>query len=273
MTPWELLRRACRAPDEVVIVAPYMKADALQGLLDVIPVTATLTCVTRWTPRDLALGASDIECRALVLGRGGAFLLHPRLHAKYYRCGRHVLIGSANLTASAMGYRASPNVEILCAPGPDFEAVAFEDALMTASMPVSDAEFDHWAAIPRLPLPLTFPEPLSAQENWQPQARDPEHVWFAYMGQLDRIASADERALVQRDLQQLALPTGLSRARFDDWVSACLLASRVVADVRVREPVGDTLAWDELSEAWSVGKQDVARIRETVMYWVRTFLG
>ena len=44
------------------------------------------------------------------------------LHAKYYRCDGHVLIGSANLTESGMGLGASPNFEILALADRSFDA-------------------------------------------------------------------------------------------------------------------------------------------------------
>ena len=54
----------------------------------------------------------------MVVERGGSFKLHARLHAKYYRFDDRVLVGSANMTASGLGYRHRGNLEILCEPGP-----------------------------------------------------------------------------------------------------------------------------------------------------------
>ena len=69
-------------------------------------------CFTRWTPLDIQVGASDIACRTLIKNRGGSFRLHNQLHAKYYRVDDYVLIGSANLTQSGLGFSNSPNLEI-----------------------------------------------------------------------------------------------------------------------------------------------------------------
>lgn len=272
MTPWDALTDACREANEAVIAAPYIKADALKRLLEQLRPDATLTCVTRWTARDMLFGASDAACRTLVLDRGGAFRLHPRLHAKYYRCGQRVLVGSANLTAQGMGYVASANLEVLCDPAPSFDAAAFERGLLAESSPVRDVEFEQWAAIVRIPPPpgpaVKAPDPF----GWRPATRDPEHVWLAYNRHLSRIPSADEQRLAQADLDQLAPPSGLERPAFDNWVSAQLLGSSIVDDVRRTEGMERDEAWERLAEKWGCDLGEANRIRETVMNWTTRFL-
>lgn len=83
--PWELLEMHCRGQDQMVIAAPYIKEKALGRLLDLVPNASSITCVTRWSPKDVLAGASDIVCRRVITERGGTFRLHNRLHAKYYR--------------------------------------------------------------------------------------------------------------------------------------------------------------------------------------------
>lgn len=272
MTPWDALTDACREADEAVIAAPYIKADTLERLLNLLPTDVALTCVTRWTPRDMLFGASDVECRTLVLDRGGAFRLHPHLHAKYYRCGQRVLVGSANLTAQGMGYARSANLEILCEPVPAFDAMSFERELLGGSRPVSDAEFARWQTIARLPPPpgpaAKAPEPI----DWRPVTRDPEHVWLAYREHWDRIPSGDEQRLARDDLAQLGLPPGLAREKFDAWVNAHLQASSTVDEVLRTIGLDDAAAWERLAEAWGRDKSEANRIRATVMNWTTRFL-
>ena len=273
MTPWDALTDACHEADEAVIAAPYIKADALERLLALLPADAALTCVTRWTPRDMLFGASDVACRALALGRGGEFRLHPRLHAKYYRCGQRVLVGSANLTTQGMGYARSANLEILCEPAPAFDAVAFERELLNDSRPISDAEFARWETIARLPPPpgpaVKAPEPI----GWRPVTRDPEHVWLAYREHWDRIPSGDERRLAREDLAQLGLPQGLSREQFDAWVNAHLQASSTVDEVLRMIELDDAEAWERLAVIWDTNKGEASRRRETIHIWTTKFLG
>ena len=48
------------AKKRVLIVAPFMRSEALSRLLDSIPVGTETTVVTRWRPTDLLAGASDL---------------------------------------------------------------------------------------------------------------------------------------------------------------------------------------------------------------------
>ena len=84
-TPWQLLETHCGGARKLVIAAPYIKKQALLRLLAVVSNVASITCVTRWSPNDIVVGASDLACRGLITERGGKFKLHSSLHAKYYR--------------------------------------------------------------------------------------------------------------------------------------------------------------------------------------------
>ena len=46
---------------DVAIIAPFIKVEALTSLLEVVPSTSHLRCVTRWLPREVADGVSDPE--------------------------------------------------------------------------------------------------------------------------------------------------------------------------------------------------------------------
>ena len=106
-SPWERIVALARGATEAVIVAPYIKEHSLLRLLEQLPHLERLTCVTRWLAGDIAVGVSDTAVRDLVRSFGGAFRLHPGLHAKYYRFDDAVLVGSANLTDAAWASGAS----------------------------------------------------------------------------------------------------------------------------------------------------------------------
>ncbi len=114
--PWDLVEVNAVDSEDVFVAAPYIKQDTLGRLLDLVNPDAKLICVSRWRRREIASGISDRECRELVVARGGEFRLHQSLHAKYYRFGKVVLTGSANLTGAGMGYSPWPNLETLCPP-------------------------------------------------------------------------------------------------------------------------------------------------------------
>ena len=273
-SPWEVLRGICYEANEVVIAAPYIKIDALQRVLALVPYTASITCVTRWSTNDIRSGASDVECRPFVVERGGAFRLHPSLHAKYYRCDTQVLVGSANLTARGMRYSGSGNLEILCEPSEAFDATAFEARLLAESREISGAEFDDWATFQAI-LAEVSPDSSAIVEDsisqWQPATRDPEHVWLLYRELPQHIASDDELRLAQVDLEHLRVPRGLEREQFEAWVRTHLHASAFAVAVLGREDVEDNVIWQHIADTWGISIGESARRIETVRNWYATF--
>ena len=272
-TPWDSLLEVCVGAHDVVLAAPYVKAGALGKLLSEI--NGRVQIVTRWTPLDIASGVSDIACRPIAMAHGGEFYLHPSLHAKYYRFDEVVLVGSANLTATALGYSDSSNLEILCLPGSDFDAPAFEYQLFQESHEVTDQEFSHWLTLDTAELP-----PFSQREslpdvhlgNWRPSTRDPNHLWQVYSKRPEEIASPDERRMAEQDLAALSIPPGLSYAQFHTWIVSCVLASPFVDSVFRLPDEQDQAAWYRLAQAWGIPPQTAARDRETAQIWRTHFL-
>jgi len=96
--PGEKLSRLCSSANkEVILVAPFIKADAIKRLLGSIPdCVSKIKCATRWHPREIAAGVSDLEVFDILSSSPRAELfLNPLLHAKYYRIDDVYLIGSA----------------------------------------------------------------------------------------------------------------------------------------------------------------------------------
>ena len=279
--PWDAIRKRCGAASGVLIAAPYIKAATLRLLLDALSPSASLECVTRWTPLDVRMGTSDIECREVVLSRGGSFRLHNSLHAKYYRFDGYVLVGSANLTASGLSYPHKGNFEILCEPASSFDGVAFERELRAAAREVSDEEYQAWSELPvdlRLP-PELMPTVTGYQarevglDNWMPQTRNPEYLWDFYTSRLAEIVLEEQRELAQSDLRTLQVPLELSQGAFDAWVRAALMSSPFVDTVRHTTGYDEQDAWDFLSERWQIPLSVAARSLETANNWLRHFEG
>ncbi len=268
--PGDMLISLCSDAQHLIIAAPYVKADALAKVLMDVGSAASLTCVTRWNPHDLAVGASDTECRTLVIERGGSFRLHPSLHAKYYRIDNVVLIGSANLTSAAMGWSPHPNLEILCRAGGNFDACAFQQELMRSSREIGDDEFSRWESVTELNAEVehsvTDARPLL--DTWRPATRDPRHLELVYRGREDRIASSDEQRAAWRDIQTLLIPPDLTDAQVRAWVSVCLLAApftNTVIQLRDLEASG---AARLLAETYGLGLTEARRDMETVQNWI-----
>ena len=271
VSPGDILTRNCSSSQTLVIAAPYIKADALRRVLASTNAEALLICVTRWIPHDLAVGASDVECRELVVAFGGSFRLHPSLHAKFYRLDDVVLIGSANLTLSALGWSDGPNLEILCQAGGDFDFRAFEQALLDESREVTDAEFMRWQAISRIKSNLgrLLTEGQQRLSAWRPRTRDPIHLELSYHGRDHEIASLDEQAAARLDLQALAVPPGLTDEEIRLWSTSCLLAAPFTNSVLRLSLAADAAASHQsLARSYGLSVTEARRSMETVQNWL-----
>ncbi len=270
-SPGDLLTRLCSSAASLFIAAPYIKAQALSKVLAALHVDASLICVTRWIPHDLATGASDTECRKLVNDFGGSFLLHPTLHAKYYRIDDTILVGSANLTSSAMGWAPQPNLEILCQAGDDFDSLAFQQELLAHAREIGDDEFLRWEAIPKMLAPID--KAVLAQQprldTWRPKTRYPIHLELSYGGREHDIASDDEQQAARMDLEALMMPSSLSNEGVRAWATTCLLATPFANTVIQLNRTSDvTVAQRALAGTFGLSMTEARRDMETVQNWL-----
>ena len=270
-SPGDLVTRLCSNAQNLVIAAPYIKADALSRVLATVNAEASLICVTRWNPHDLTVGASDAECRNLVTDFGGSFQLNPSLHAKYYRIDDVILIGSANLTSSALGWSDQPNLEILCQAGDDFDPGAFQQELLGDAREISDDEFLRWEAIVKIAnskvVAIAGGQPRL--DTWRPTTRDPIHLELSYQGKEDQIASFDEQYAARRDLRSLAMPSSLSDEEVRIWATACLLAAPFTnAVIRLSHTTDVAGSYQLLARAYGLNMTEARRDMETVQNWL-----
>ena len=269
-----MLSSVCSGAEHLIIASPYIKADALTKVLADVSPAASLICITRWNLHDFAAGVSDTECRTIVTERGGSFRLHPSLHAKYYRIEDVILVGSANLTSSAMGWSPHSNLEILCRPGDDFDAETFQQSLFEGAREIGDEEFAHWESIAKIGAQetrkVTGVEPRL--DAWRPKTRDFRHLELAYQGRKDEIASFDEQRAAQRDIQALLIPPDLTDEQVRIWASTCLLAVPFTNDViRLHGMETPSLA-RSLAKTYNLRIAEARRDMETVQSWLASLM-
>ena len=271
--PGDLLSSVCSRAQHLIIAAPYIKVDALVRVLSDVTREVSLVCITRWNPHDLVTGASDVECRTIVVEQGGSFRLHPSLHAKYYRADNMVLIGSANVTSSALGWTPQANLEILCRPENDFDADAFQYSLFEGSREIDDEEFGSWKSIANMTLQgrrRLVDEPPRL-DTWRPATRDPKHLEFAYQGKYDEIASFDEQRAARRDIQTLRIPLSLTSTQVRIWISGCLLAASFTNTILRLNNMRTSDASRSLAAIYDLSVTDARRDMETVQNWLSFF--
>ena len=278
-TPWDTIQKHCGVASSALIVAPYIKAAALRLVFDALSPDASIECVTRWTPLDIMMGTSDIECWEITISRGGSFRLHNSLHAKYYRFDDYALVGSANLTASGLSYPRRGNFEILCEPAPSFDRNTFERELRATSREVSDEEYQAWSELPtdlrlpieKMPVIADYQTREPTLDTWMPQTRTPEYLWQFYSDRIFEIVVEEQRELAQSDLWTLQVPPGLSHEAFNAWIRTALMSSPFIDTVRQTEGYDEQDAWDFLVERWQISLSTAARSLGTANNWLRHF--
>lgn len=296
MLPGDQLMRLCEgARDEAVLVAPFIKAGVLARLLALLGDGVALRCFTRWRPDEILAGVSDLAVWPLMRDRPGTTLwLRPDLHAKYYRGDDLCLVGSANLTATALGWSPRPNLELLVRWRPGaLELAGFEAALAAGSVQVDDTVHgavgdavrqiaEHSSNPPGLPGSIGDDAATQCLDGrgigsgtWVPTLRTPESLFTAYAGRGDRLSAA-ARDTALADLCALAIPPGLSRRTFEAYVGALLLQMPIVGRVDTLVATPQRFgAVRRLLRTLPCAEQagfDAGEAWQTLMRWLRHFL-
>ena len=244
-----------KAEDEVAVIAPFIKVDALRSLIEVIPAQAHLRCVSRWLPREIAAGVSDPEILALLETRGNFSLsLVDRLHAKLYIAGDRCLAGSANVTLAGLGERGDDsNIEVLVEttidePGiaASLEAIAQHERVATRSMARAARRLAE-----SVTTSATSPGALDA--HWFPGSRRPEQAYRFYARPPNGFLGVADQVLLA-DLARSNLPPGLEEGEFRDAIRSLLKAI-------------------PLAEALLVASEDTTLTRADASSWLEPISG
>ena len=235
----QLLELCGSAQSEVILVAPFVKVSALNRILEVIPENVPVTCVARWRPEEIAAGVCDLEIFELIENRGASqLLLHPFLHAKYFRADGERLIGSANLTLRALGWTNPSNLELSIIPeGCDEYLEEFERELYASTFRATQKIRDEmFASVEKLEKKGNQPSVMLSEEavadgassapevspNWIPTCPDPKKLYRVYSGRgTDTIVTFQLKA-AEVDLKALVIPRNLSESTFNGFVLASL---------------------------------------------------
>jgi len=232
-----------KATDTAVLVAPFIRVDALRRLLESIPPDVQIRCVTRWRPEELAMGVSDLEVFTLLTETPGASLqiCHP-LHAKLFSADSTCLVGSANISRSALGWSRYPALELLVESTLDEPAVkvllASIDASSTFATQVLYEEM--LSVVESLP-PTKGDQRFdgldgpAAARPWLPHCKAPHDLFLIYQGAYSG-TSQHAAADGLRDLEYLDLPTGLSEQHFGELVRLRLALPPVFSALSMGDP-------------------------------------
>lgn len=237
---------------DVVIIAPFIKVDALHSLLSVIPSDSHLRCITRWIPREIAAGVSDLQIFEVLVRRGNAsVLLVDNLHAKMYIAGSKCLVGSANLTLAGLGERGQhSNIEVLvetdiCDPGivstlneiASVQRVATKEIAESAQL-LADIIAEHCDSDSQVSL------------AWMPGSKIPQHAFRLYSVPPMGFIGKAERALL---IDLAVFQPGLDEHEFRQAVRSALSSIPMVGQF-LESSMDISLS---LSDTYSVLQKDV----------------
>lgn len=219
-----LLEHVATARQSVLLCAPFIKVGVIKRLFAVIQADVPIDLYTRWHAEEVAAGVSDLAVFDLVQDRPHTHLyLLDQLHAKLYLTEDRALVGSANLTATALGWCKVPNVEILVAVDPEGEevrrcrtALASARSATFAERLAVQAEVD---ALQRTPLPGAEAVDETMTGLWLPRLGAPDKLYRAYVPESrDRLPLALLEA-AEQDLAALGIDPNLTREDFNTNVA------------------------------------------------------
>lgn len=269
---------------ELLLVAPFIKAPMLGRLLQDKNESADLSVVTRWRPHEISTGVSDLEVFDVVRENQGRLFLRQDLHAKYYRGDDHILVGSANVTAAALGWSDRSNLELLViVPPSEGEMSDFERLLWPGAVLVDQSIHDMMRAAveqcgaqeirqlePAWQELLIEPTDL---EDWLPVLRNPSDLYRAYSGDAEAFSSGALEAS-RCDLAILRPPVGLSEDAFHEVIAAMLVTLPVVQliDRCVATPQRFGHVRDVLQAHLGLSRNEASAAWQTMIRWLRYFL-
>ncbi|KUM99293.1 hypothetical protein AQI95_39265 [Streptomyces yokosukanensis] len=262
------------ASEEVVIIAPFIKKAIFDETIAVVPSSVQkITCVTRWTPAEVAAGVSDPEIiEAAQSDDRISIALCPSLHAKLYRADGRCLVGSANLTGKATGRVPNANVELLLEVPIDHPEV---QRVLCQINTRSTIATPHMAALVRQQAELlrservTPPSEDEAAPYWFPETRRPANVYALYSGR-QRFTSLVEAGIV-RDLAMLDVPAGLPEDAFNSEVEARLHAIPELGQLTTEQRLSNIELQRAIAERTGDTEDQARRTAETLAAWLQHF--
>ena len=279
----KLVKLAAHCKDRVTLVAPFIKIRALSAILSSLRPSVTVAVYTRWRAEEVVAGVSDLAVFDLLQKRSLSTLrLCDTLHAKLYRFDDTVLIGSANLTGTALGWAARPNIELLRKVKRNSFVINFEEHLFRRSVAATVSIRDAIQEAADL-LTETRPDRLDAREHqddarigavWLPRLRRPQLFYRGYAEGISTFTNA-AREQYADDAVGVAAPHGLDKHAFEKYVRSVLLQNTLVGEldglIETPQRFGTIRALMRAFIRRSLLERDPAEATQTLLRWLLYF--
>lgn len=268
-----------RAQISVQIAAPFIKSHSLERALLAVPEGVKVTCVTRWRPEDIASGACDLEIWDQLRDHPGSNLLvHPHLHAKFFAADDLCLVGSANLTHTALGWRSPSNLELLVELDSQEHGldVWWTELLASSIVATQDMKFAlaKQAELLRLsgnPIARTEADPEDAESGpvWAPQCPRWSGLWEAYIGDEEQMPASAMRS-AKDDLKVLAIPPSLNEVEFREALKTIFRNTLIFYEIKKLSNSGltDAAAHSLLQSLCAIPEKEAPRRWQLLKGWL-----
>lgn len=207
-----------------VLIAPFIKRNALEKLLHVCEHKSDLSIIVRWNGRDIASGASDVSVYPYLNELRIPLYVHPRIHLKLLIFNDALAFHtSGNITQRGLGLQPQQNIEIGCQVEIDFTDWSKIYEILNESTRVDDSVYDeaciyldeNKSKSPPLPnLKFQAKSDKRFSKLSLPSSPNPEEL-FRFYEAPEEVGSGDaEVAAFMHDLVLYRIPEGLDRVAF-----------------------------------------------------------
>ena len=271
-----------KAHVRVILCAPFIKADVLKTILPIVPINIPVQIFTRWRATEVAAGVSDLEVLQIATERPHTELrLLNNLHAKLYLVDDQCLVGSANLTASALGWAEISNVELLIpakSTDPDIDYLL--KRLEAAEIATVEIRSKIEAMANTLKMTkLEEGEDMSGDSSgrqfaWLPRCAVPDKLYEIYTNPKTTAVVTGTKEDGFDDIKDLQIQPGLSEMDFKTRVRDTLLQIPAFAGIIDIVPQGlsDTDGIERIKEVRpDLSEQDVRTQWRIVREWIGIF--
>lgn len=220
----------CDAQEKIIICAPFIKLATIKSLVKNISNEVSIEVYTRWKAHEILLGVSDLSVFDYISSiNHGKVYISDRLHAKFYRSDDRVIIGSANVTHSALGWVKEPNIEFLVEIDPNLYQVKTLENELSHFEIVTPETRDHFKnlveslsemSIDNIKSRFEEDEELKSQyEAWLPACTVPDILHAVYSNESrGRRFSSGAIDDACSDIVDLGIPPGLGKQDFEIFV-------------------------------------------------------
>jgi hypothetical protein len=206
-----------------LLIAPFVKLDALQALLDRRKVSDNLRVIIRLKPEDLVSGISDLAIYPFLREQGIPLFYNHSIHLKLFvfesnRC----LVTSGNITNRGLGLGANGNVEAGAFVNLDSDDWKQIYGLLSASRELNDLLYERLCKyVAETPAPVGMPKfewPAESPGRFTisslPAAETVEALSSAYFSRSLDSYSKEDVLRIAHDLAVFSIPSGLSKEMF-----------------------------------------------------------